>query len=215
VAAIGVTESRGALIAFAVGVLYLIVRSRRRWQLISLATVVSVVIVFIPGVIARFSDPTAGDASGRYQIWHVGFAAFKHHWFAGHGFGMFMPAYQSAFLEFSQPAVGMQRIQMPHNIVVEFAVELGLIGVALMLYAWWSQFRTLREIGPQEGGWFDARLAVEATTLALFVSALSLDLLTFKYLWLAISAAWILRAAYRTTAPLRASNGTLAVSDRA
>ncbi|MDB5042413.1 MAG: O-antigen ligase family protein [Candidatus Eremiobacteraeota bacterium] len=215
VAGIGVSESRGALIAFGVGVVYLMVRSAHRRRLFPFAVVASVVLAFIPGVFARFGDATAGDAAGRYQLWHIGFAAFKHHWFAGHGFGMFMTAYQQAFLEFSQPAAGAQRIQMPHNILVEFAVELGIVGVALILFAWWTQFRTLREIGPHEGGWFDARLAVEAATLSMFVSALSLDLLTFKYTWLAISAAWILRAGYRSTAPQRAANGVPAVPDRA
>jgi hypothetical protein len=215
VAGIGLSESRGALIAFGVGVLYLMVRSAHRWRLIPFAAAACVVLAFIPGVFARFNDSTAGDAAGRYQLWHIGFAAFQHRWFAGHGFGMFMSAYQQAFLEFSQPAAGAQRIQMPHNVLVEFAVELGIVGVALILFAWWSQFRTLREIAPNEGGWFDARLAVEAATLSMFVSALSLDLLTFKYTWLAISAAWILRAAYRSTAPHRTTNGGLIVTARA
>ena len=195
-AGIGVSESRGALIAFAVGAAYLVLRSPHRRRLIPYIVAAAGMLAFIPGTYGRFSDPTAGDAAGRYQIWNIGFAAFKHRWFAGHGFGMFMPAYQASFLEYPQPASGAQRIQMPHNILVEFGVELGLIGLALILLTWWWQFRTLRAIGPNEGGWTDARLAIEASTIALFVSSLSLDLLTFKYTWLVLTAAWIVRAGY-------------------
>ena len=198
VAGIGVSESRGALIAFGVGLVYLIVRSRHRLKLLGVVAAGSALLASIPGTLGRFSDSTVADGAGRYQIWHIGFAAFKHHWFAGHGFGMFMPAYQASFLEYSQPAEGAQRIQMPHNILIEFSVELGVIGLLFLLFAWWMQFRTLREIGPADGGWTDARLAIEATTIALFVSAMSLDLLTFKYTWLALTAAWIVRAAYRS-----------------
>ena len=200
VAGIGISESRGALIAFVVGVAYLIVRSRHRRRLMTSVAAGTAMLAFIPGVFGRFTDPTTGDASGRYQIWNIGLAAFKHNWFAGHGLGMFKAAYQASFLEYSQPASSAQRVQDPHNILVEFAVELGVIGLALLFLAWWWQFRTLREIGPSNGGWTDVRLAIEATTIALFVSALSLDLLTFKYAWLSLSAAWIVRAAYRSRA---------------
>jgi hypothetical protein len=207
VAGIGVSESRGALIAFGIGLVYLIARSRHRFKLLPAVVAGSALLAAIPGTLSRFSDSTAGDAAGRYQIWHIGLAAFQHKWFAGHGFGTFMAAYQASFLEYSQPAEGAQRIQMPHNILIEFSVELGAIGVLFILFAWWAQFRTLREIGPGEGGWRDARLALEATTIALFVSALSLDLLTFKYTWLALSAAWIVYAAYRSRPAARAQNG--------
>lgn len=203
VAGIGVSQSRGALIAFGIALAYLIVRSRHRYKLLSAVVAGSALLAAIPGTLGRFSDSTVSDGAGRYQIWHIGWSAFQHRWFAGHGFGMFMPAYQASFLEYSQPAEGAQRVQMPHNILIEFSVELGVIGVVFLLLAWWWQLRTLREVGPDEGGWTDAARALEATTIALFVSALSLDLLTFKYTWLALSAAWILRAAYRSRAPAR------------
>ena len=200
VAGIGISESRGSLIAFGVGAAYLVVRSRHRLLLIPFIGAGVAMLALIPGIFGRFSDSTAGDAAGRYQVWHIGFAAFQHRWFAGHGFGTFIAAYQASFLEYSQPAIVAQRMQSAHNILVEFAVELGVIGLALILLAWWCQFWTLREIGPNEDGWTDARLAIEASTIALFVSALSLDLLTYKYAWLILSAAWIVRAAYRSRA---------------
>ena len=198
VAGIGITESRGALISFGFGVAYLIVRSPHRKRLIGAVLAGVAMLALIPGVFARFNDPTTGDASGRYQIWHIGFAAFKHRWFAGHGFGSFLSAYQSSFLEYSQSVATAQRIQQSHNILVQFGVELGLVGLALLLLAWWWQFRALRRIGLHEGGWTDARFAIEANTIALFVAAMSLDFVTFKYTWLSMSAAWIVHAAYRS-----------------
>ncbi len=206
VAGIGVSESRGALIAFGIGLAYLVARSRHRFKLLPAIVAGGALLACIPGTLGRFSDSTVGDGAGRYQIWNIGLAAFKHKWFAGHGFGMFMPAYQASFLEYAQPAEGAQRVQMPHNILIEFSVELGLIGLAFILFAWWMQLRTLRGIGPNEGGWTDAARAIEATTIALFVSALSLDLMTFKYTWLALTAAWILWAAYRSRAPAHAES---------
>lgn len=195
----GVSQSRGALIAFGIAAAYIVWRSRHRWRLVPVLVTGAVMLAVTPGVIARFSDPTAGDAAGRYEIWQVGFAAFKHHWFAGSGFGTFLQAYQTALLEAYQSTRTPSMIQA-HNLFVQVAVELGVLGLVAIAAAWWFQFRALRTIGPDEGGWTDARIAMEATTIALFVTTLSLDNMTFKYMWLGLIGVWIVRSAHRTSA---------------
>jgi hypothetical protein len=195
VSGIGISQSRGAMIAFGVAVVYIVLRSRHRWRLLPWAAAVPVMLAAIPGVVARFNDPSTSDAAGRYEVWHIGFAAFKHHWFAGSGFGTFLESYEAAFLEVSQVSSTAQWIQDSHNIIVQIAVELGVIGLPLIFLAWWCQFRTLRSIGPN-GRWADVRVTMEAATIALFTMTLSVDLLQYKYTWLAFYATWIARAAY-------------------
>jgi O-Antigen ligase len=206
VGGIGISQSRGAMIAFGVAVIYILLRSRHRWRLLPWAASLPILLAAIPGVASRFNDPGASDAAGRYQIWQIGFAAFRHHWFAGSGFGTFRESYQSAFLEFSQLSSTAQRAQDPHNVIVEFAVELGIVGLPLILLAWWYQFRALRMICPN-GGWEDVRVTMEATTIALFTMTLSVDLMQYKYTWLAFYATWIVRTAYLSDTSRSTSSG--------
>jgi O-Antigen ligase len=203
-AGMGVSQSRGAMIAFGVTVIYILWRSQRRWRLLPWVASLPILLAAIPNVVSRFNDPSAGDAAGRYEIWQIAFAAFKHHWFAGTGFGTFTQSYQAAFLDFAQSHSTAQRVQNPHNLIVEIAVELGVIGLPLVLFAWWCQFRALKIIGVGSG-WADIRITIEAATIALAIMTLSLDLMQFKYTWLIFYSTWIVRAAYVNAASRQAS----------
>lgn len=211
------SQSRGALIAFGIAALYIVWRSRHRWRLVPALVLGTIVLVLTPNVLARFSDATAGDGAGRFAIWQTGFAAFSHHWFAGSGYGTFLQAYQTALLDSYQSggtygSDGMPTMIQAHNLFVQAGVELGVLGLISIVAAWWYQFRVLRIIGPEEGGWTDVRIGMEASTLALFVTTLSLDNTTFKYMWLGLMCAWIVRSAYRTvkgSAPETLHAGTL------
>jgi O-antigen ligase len=177
-------------------------QSRHRWRLLRLAAIGGVLLMTIPGMLARFTNPSVHDASGRTEIWRIGFDAFKHHWFAGSGYGSFLVSYQTSFLDVYQPSITAQDVQNSHNLIVQGGVELGIVGIVLLLAGWWLQYRTLAGI-ERRGGWGDVRVAMEATIVALFVSAMSLDLMTFKSTWLAFTAAWIVRSAYVTEASQR------------
>lgn len=197
--AIGIleAESRGALIGLGIGFLYAILRSRKRTIYAPIGVAFAAMLALYPQVLSRFTDPHYAHASGRTEIWYVGIASFKEHWLLGSGFGAFRDAYQAAYLNVYQATAYHVPVQDAHNLLVLVGVELGLVGLALLGWAIVEQFRLLRSIGKSAGGWYDARIAMEAATIGLLVNALSVDLILTKTLWLCLCAGWVLRAGYR------------------
>ncbi len=186
--------SRGAFVSLGVGLTYLFVRMRRRGLLLAIALLASSSLLVFPTVLSRFTDPRLAGGSGRDVIWRIAQAAFNHHPVIGNGFGSFVPAYATSFLEVYAP--GAAPIQNSHNIFVQIGVELGVIGIALLAYALFEQMRTLRIIPPSDGKWYDLRIIMEAVTLTVFVDCLTLDLLPFKVFWLCVGLTWVMRSAY-------------------
>jgi O-antigen ligase len=183
VAGIFLTGSRGGLIAFAVMLLFIAWQTRYRLRILAFFAISGLFSLLSPTVWQRFADPTQGAGSGRLFIWNAARGALKDYWLSGSGFGTFptvynkvlFSIYQSSFQGWSRPA---------HNAVISAAVELGIFGVALLLYAWWRS-------------WSDARgnVVIEAAIIALFIASLFLDTILFKYLWLAFSFAALVKNA--------------------
>ncbi len=197
-AAICASGTRGSLFGVAGIWLYLIVAFRHRLQLGLLALLGLASTAFVPTIWARFSDPSQGEAGGRYSIWKVGWEYFKHHWLLGVGTEQFQLAYADAYL--SMP--GGDRIihswySDPHNLIVSTGVELGTVGLILTLAAWYWQFRVGAEI-PRTAAQFPARIAVQAGILGLFINAMSLDIMFYKYLWVAFILSSMVRNAWLT-----------------
>ncbi len=178
------TGSRGVFIGIACMLAYLAIRTRN-YVATALMTVVFLGIsAAVPNTWQRFADPTQSDASGRTDIWTVGLHAFPHYWLHGAGFATsdvvydlyLMQSYQRKFQGWDRPS---------HSLLLGTAVELGVIGLALVLFAW---FWTIRQTWNVRADHPAAPLAygAEAACLGLFVTALSLDMLWFKYLWLAL-----------------------------
>jgi hypothetical protein len=187
-----VSGSRGAFIALGVGVLYLFLRGRYLVQLSLLAVLGGLASLALPIIWTRFNDPNAGQASGRFEAWPAGWYAFRHHWFLGNGIGGYRDAYEQAYLHIFQSGNFHTWSQDPHNLLFQTGVELGGIGLMIVAVAWFVQFRTLRYI-PRASPLYDMRCAVEAATAALFVSSLSMDLMTMKWTWLCFSMAYVTR----------------------
>ena len=189
------TGSRGGLIASGFVIVYLGVRARA-YKLLGTALAAALAMSFaIPNVWQRVLDPNMKDASGRNEIWNVGFVAMKHYGLFGAGLATFPFVYddnihnalQKAFTGWHRPA---------HNVLVQTIVDMGVPGVLLLLTAWWQSVRQNRNI-PRTSMYFPDRLATEAATIALFISALSIDLMWFKYLWLDLMMVVLLANAYR------------------
>ena len=178
-----VASSRGALLGMVVMFIYLVWRSPRRLLLggIGLAGMALGLAVY-GRVLQRFSNAASTGGAGRSQIWHVGVNAFKQHWLAGAGYGNFPVAFDQSFLTVSQTYYTSWH-RDSHNILIGNGVELGIIGLVLMLLAWKAQFSALRFIG-REHRLYALRVAIEGAILGLFVSGMFLDLMTEKYLWL-------------------------------
>lgn len=193
---ITISASRGAAISLIVAVLYLLIRSRKRIVLGITAFVGAAVALISHGnILARFSDAASSGGAGRADIWRVGLVAFREHWLVGAGIGNFPFAFDQAFLRV-QEAYYTHWHRASHNILIQTAVELGIVGIVLFGYAWWTQVRSLRVI-PVQSGLYPLRLALEAGIVGLFVSGFFLNIMTEKYLWLALMLVALTRNTYR------------------
>ena len=176
--------SRGGFVGIGFVLLYLGVRTRK-YVTTALIAVTGLAMSFaIPNVWLRFADPTQGDNSGRNDIWAVGLHAFPHYWFAGSGFATYaevyddflVQSYQRVFAGWSRPS---------HNLIVGTAVELGIVGLGLVLLAWWTSVRQTWGV-PAGHPLAPIAYAAEAACAGLFVCALTIDMLWYKYLWVAL-----------------------------
>jgi O-antigen ligase len=196
-----VSATRGSLVALLVMGVYLAIVERRRIQLLALGAVGLVASAAMPNIWLRFLDPEQGGLGGRSGLWAIGAAAFRRNWFAGDGTGNFRLAYGDAYLSIPQPGVFYHRwAEDSHNLIVNTGVELGIVGVVLVLVAWWLQFRVVASI-PRDSSFGAVRSAIEAGTLGLFIVAMSVDLMWYKYLWIAFMLGMLARNAWRARPP--------------
>jgi O-antigen ligase len=181
------SSSRGAILAIGVMFVYFFFRSKGRWRLATFVGAIAVcALIFAPqtDLWNRFGMALSTGGAGRTSIWHVGLVALKTHWLLGAGYNNFPFAYDQAFLQTPHQIYGISDWHRgPHNLLVGTAVELGVVGLFLTLAAWVAQFRTLRNIGPDEPE-YGMRVALEATVIGTFVASLFLDVMVFKYVWL-------------------------------
>jgi O-antigen ligase len=196
---VGLAESgsRGAALGVPAIFLYFFWRSRQRARLILLAVplfLVTVALSFRTSIWERFSESVTTGGSNRLPIWNIGLEALKSHWLLGAGFNNFPFAYDQAFMKAHQFEFANWH-RAPHDLLLNTAVELGIIGLALMLGAWIAQFRTTRVVPPTDPD-YPLRLAVEAAIIATFIAAIFLDVMVFKYVWLTFMLGAILRNAH-------------------
>jgi O-antigen ligase len=183
ITALFLTGSRGGLIALVVMLVYLAMRTRFRFQILALMSVAGLASLFQPTVWDRFADKGLTAGSGRVFIWNVGGAAFKDFWLTGAGIGAFPAAYNHELLKTYQPI--FQGWSRPaHNAFLSAAVEVGILGGVLLIYAWWRS-------------WSDARgnVVIEAAIIGLAVASYFLDVLFFKYVWLTFGMAALVKNA--------------------
>jgi hypothetical protein len=185
------SSSRGALVACAFALVYMTIRTRK-FLVAGLASLAGIALMAaFPTVWERFFDPAAGEGSGRLDIWRLGLQALKEHWLAGAGIGSYPMAYDRAFLLVSQHSFeGWSRPS--HNLILGTSVELGVIGLALVLSAWWLSSREARSV-PPPSPLYPLAIAAETAILSLFVVAMFVDTLLFKYVWLAFAFAVFVR----------------------
>lgn len=176
-----ISGSRGGILAVAAMMLFFFVRSPYRLQL-ALGAIGAALLIAPTNLIARFQIATSTGGAGRIDIWRNGLAAFKDHWLVGAGTGNFAFATDQIFLKV--PHADYVRWHRPaHDVIVQFSVELGIIGVFLLIAAWFFQFRELDSIG-KTSGLYDLRIALQGAVLGLFVASLFLGTMGYKYTWL-------------------------------
>jgi O-antigen ligase len=191
------TASRGGVVAVAVLLIYFAFRSRHRIQIFAVGAASIAMTAFFPTVWGRFvhDEGALGSGSGRTFIWEVGWRAIKEHWLVGTGIGSFPETYDANFLAvFQQQLQGWHRPS--HNIIVGSWVELGIIGLAVVLWAWFRSFRQLSAI-PKNHRFYPLRIALEASIVGLFAQSLFIDPIWIKYIWLAQSFPLLLLNLYQ------------------
>lgn len=206
-ATIGLTGSRGAELGLAIALVYVIWRDPHRVWIALTAVALAVATLGFAGVnyfMQRWSIAAATGGAGRASIWHTGFQAFKENWLFGAGYGSFPFAYDHVFITTFQPDNAHWH-RASHNIFLGTAVELGVIGLILLLLAWWGQFRLLSRIAIGDAR-FPARLALEASLVGLFVCGMFADIMIEKYVWLAFM---LVVLTHNTTAPERSAEPAL------
>ncbi|GAC1545119.1 MAG: hypothetical protein NVS3B16_14160 [Vulcanimicrobiaceae bacterium] len=190
------TGSRGGLIGVALIIFYLGWRTRKYVSMSAIVVSGMALSLFIPNVWARFADKTQGDGSGRNEIWSTGLHGVREYWLAGSGFGTYADVYDRYLLQTAQRAfVGWHRPS--HSLIVESAVEFGILGSLLLGYAVWSSFRqtaAIRRTHPLHS----FRLESEGMLVGILWMALTIDVLWYKYLWLALAFAVLVANVYRS-----------------
>lgn len=212
VVAILLSGSREGLTAIGVIAVYYLFRSRYRLRLAAgIAAVLVVVASVQTSVFLRFSTALDTGGSGRTSIWGVAIEAAKHRLLQGYGIGNFTEAFDIYYLNVYQkypygwdgPA---------HNLVLHYLVELGIVGVVILAAFFVSQFRSLRKI-ERGNEFYDYRIVMEASLIAILVVSMTIDLFQYKYAWLVFAMLALLRnVAVQQSAAMRPARSAI-ISD--
>src|SRR6266436_3615098 len=203
-AAIYTTMSRGTLIAVIVVLLVCLWRSRVKWPVLVPLAVMGAIVIAMPDLFfSRLGEAFEDRGTGRVDIWNAGLLALRHHAISGVGLDCFPEAYNQ-YAYTSLNFVGFSR--GPHNIYLGTWVELGSVGLVLLLGTIRGHFLLATKAYQAEAD-ESSRLRLasyEAPCWGLLASGCFMDLLWEEYFWLA----WMLlamgvraRLARRATVP--------------
>ncbi len=191
---VAVAGSRGGLLAVLAIFVIIFVRMRSRMLAAGLGVgALGLSLALYGNVVSRFSNAAQTGGAGRVDIWRVGLEAFREHFWVGAGYSNFPIAFDQAFITVSEHYYTHWH-RAPHNILISTGVELGVVGLGILLWAWWTQLRTMRAID-RSNPLFGLRTGLEAAVIGLFVASMFLDTLTVKYLWLAFMLCALVRNA--------------------
>jgi O-antigen ligase len=131
------TYSRGAwLLGVPISLLFLAaMRGRRTLALTGGGLALVVVVIFLivgSGRIASLVDTTGGTTFFRLQLWRSSWAMVKEHPLLGVGLDNFLYAYRTRYV---LPTAWEEfNLSHPHNIVLDFWLRLGILGLVVFLW---------------------------------------------------------------------------------
>ena len=142
---------------------------------------------------------TEEGSSGRSDIWATGAVACRQFCALGAGVGNFQTVFTELFATSgAERNVGLDR--PGHNLYMQVAVETGLVGLALLGFAFASEWIALRSTG-------ELAPALAAALVALLVVDAFESFIWFKYFWLLFM---VIRLAERPPLPQKRSSARLA-----
>jgi O-antigen ligase len=178
-----ISMSRGALVSIAVALSVLLYRMRARWQIVAVMIVLLLISAAAPAAFyERVGAAVSGEdatGSGRTEIWKTALQAFERSRLVGVGLENFKEVYALY--------VTGSRGKGTHNTFLMVLIELGVIGLVLMLAALSSEFLAARR-ARSTGHRGVVLAAVEAACLGTLASNVFADYLWTKSFWLV----WIL-----------------------
>jgi O-antigen ligase len=200
-----ITQSRGVLLAIIVTMLVFVYYTKARWQvLVPIATLLVGALLLPETFFARTTKLFTGEdttGAGRTEIWSVGLAALERVGIFGAGLSNYSEIYQLS--DAYSPGVWTKAA---HNIYLGTWVELGVIGLLLLLAALASHLLAAR--GARRAHLSGILLpAIEAACFGLLASSFFTDRLWGKVFWLPwILLTWSIHDAQETE---QAHNKTL------
>jgi O-antigen ligase len=142
---------------------------------------------------------TDAGSSGRSDIWTTGAVACRQFCASGAGIGNFQTVFTELFATSgAERNVGLDR--PGHNLYIQVAVETGFVGLALLGFAFASEWMALRSTG-------DLAPALAAALVALLVVDAFESFIWFKYFWLLFI---VIRLAERPSLPQMPASARLA-----
>ena len=182
-----ISLSREALLGVVLIVVVLALFSRRRLLSASLLIPPLVIVpLVVPSIGQRMALAFSTGGAGRTSIWQVGWYSFLQRPVIGWGVGGALQSYDTNFLSVFQKydtGWGMP----PHNTYLHILIELGVVGFMLGSAAFVSILPQLRGI-ERGDSLFDLRVALTASLVAIVMVAGFIDLATYKYAWLVLTA---------------------------
>lgn len=179
-AGIILTGSRGNLAGcLAIGfVFFIYTKYKLRFGLVAAAVLITMVMITPQFYIDRVDNSVSSHADGRSDIWYVGMHALEKYWLFGAGLDSFPNAY-TEFVNYTPAFMGLDRA--PHNIFVGNFVELGVVGIFLLLAALIKHYFAVNQTGRKDS--ID-QTVLKAAFWGIMVGSFSLDSVWSKTFWL-------------------------------
>ncbi len=197
--AIVISLSREAMLGCVAIAVVIVMMSRKR--IVALALLIPTLVVVplvIPAIGERIATAASTGGAGRTSIWTVDLHAWAMHPVFGWGAGSAVEAYSRNLLRVG-PRTFEGWDRPPHNVPLETLVDMGVIGLVLVVAMFWLVYRMLRTARRGEG-LYDLRIGLTAAFAAMIVVSFFIDDINEKYLWLVLCTMAQLRIVARSRA---------------
>ncbi|HEV2032710.1 MAG TPA: O-antigen ligase family protein [Candidatus Dormibacteraeota bacterium] len=187
--------SRGGYLALAAVALGLALSHRRRWWLVGGAVAAAILLVLIPPINHRLAvEVNLSNGSntlvGRFELWRVSLQMLQQHFLFGAG----LSGFSQTIGPYWNPT-HTDRFIYPHNIVLTFWSETGLLGLAAFVWIMFTGFvQSWRGWRVRQSEWRPLELGVFLALVAVVVHGL-VDVPYFKNdlaleFWVLLGLAW-------------------------